>query len=155
MLMIKGEMRLHYRTPESREEVSIIPEGSMIYTPAGTAHSPRFAPDAFALIAERKRRPVRSTNFTGTAGNATRCCTRNNLSSTTTPKTRCRKLTDDSLIAWNLEPASVRRSHAGARSALIVVVTHKTPDRQPFALRIQNDTCAVERDIYIGRRCRI
>jgi 3-hydroxyanthranilate 3,4-dioxygenase len=56
MYMIKGEMRLHYRNAEEREEVAIIPEGSLIYTPAGTPHSPRFPPDAFALISERKRR---------------------------------------------------------------------------------------------------
>ncbi len=56
MQMIKGEMRLHYRTPEGKEEVAVIPEGGIIYTPAGTPHSPRFAPDAFALISERKRR---------------------------------------------------------------------------------------------------
>ena len=56
MYMIKGEMRLHYRTPEGREEIAVIPEGSVIYTPAGTPHSPRFPPDAFALIIERKRR---------------------------------------------------------------------------------------------------
>jgi 3-hydroxyanthranilate 3,4-dioxygenase len=56
MHMIKGEMRLHYRTPEGKEEVTVIAEGSVIYTPAGTPHSPRFPPDAFALISERKRR---------------------------------------------------------------------------------------------------
>lgn len=56
MHMIKGEMRLHYRTPEGKEEVTVIAEGSMIYTPAGTPHSPRFPPDAFALVSERKRR---------------------------------------------------------------------------------------------------
>lgn len=56
MYMIKGEMRLHYRTPEGKEEVAVIPEGSLIYTPAGTPHSPRFPPHAFALISERKRR---------------------------------------------------------------------------------------------------
>jgi 3-hydroxyanthranilate 3,4-dioxygenase len=56
MYMIQGEMRLHYRTPEGREEVAVIPEGALIYTPAGTPHSPRFPPDAFALISERKRR---------------------------------------------------------------------------------------------------
>jgi 3-hydroxyanthranilate 3,4-dioxygenase len=56
MYMIKGEMRLHYRTPEGKEEVAVIPEGAMIYTPAGTPHSPRFPPEAFALISERKRR---------------------------------------------------------------------------------------------------
>ena len=56
MYMIKGEMRLHYRTADGKEEVAVIPEGAMIYTPAGTPHSPRFPPDAFALISERKRR---------------------------------------------------------------------------------------------------
>jgi 3-hydroxyanthranilate 3,4-dioxygenase len=56
MQMIKGEMRLHYRTAAGKEEVAVIPEGAIIYTPAGTPHSPRFAPDAFALITERKRR---------------------------------------------------------------------------------------------------
>jgi 3-hydroxyanthranilate 3,4-dioxygenase len=56
MYMIKGDMRLHYRTAEGKEEVTVIREGSIIYTPAGTPHSPRFPPDAFALISERKRR---------------------------------------------------------------------------------------------------
>jgi 3-hydroxyanthranilate 3,4-dioxygenase len=56
MYMIKGEMRLHYRTANDKEEVAIISEGSLIYTPAGTPHSPRFPPDAFALISERQRR---------------------------------------------------------------------------------------------------
>jgi 3-hydroxyanthranilate 3,4-dioxygenase len=56
MQMIRGEMRLHYRTPEGKEEVAIIAEGALIYTPAGTPHSPRFSPDAYALISERKRR---------------------------------------------------------------------------------------------------
>jgi 3-hydroxyanthranilate 3,4-dioxygenase len=56
MYMIKGEMNLHYRTAEGKEEVTVIPEGSAIHTPAGLPHSPRFPPDAFALILERKRR---------------------------------------------------------------------------------------------------
>jgi 3-hydroxyanthranilate 3,4-dioxygenase len=63
MQMIKGEMRLHYRTPEGREEVAAIAEGALIYTPAGTPHSPRFPPDAFALISERKRRPGEIDKF--------------------------------------------------------------------------------------------
>jgi 3-hydroxyanthranilate 3,4-dioxygenase len=63
MYMIKGEMRLHYRTAENREEIAVIAEGAMIYTPAGTPHSPRFAPDAFALISERKRRPGEIDKF--------------------------------------------------------------------------------------------
>ena len=56
MYMIEGEMRLHYRTPDGKEDVAVIHQGAMIYTPAGTPHSPRFPPDAFALISERKRR---------------------------------------------------------------------------------------------------
>ena len=63
MYMIKGEMRLHDRTPQRKEAVAIIGEGAMIYTPAGTPHSPRFPPDAFALISERKRRPGEIDKF--------------------------------------------------------------------------------------------
>jgi len=53
--MIKGTMKLHYRTPEGEERVALIPEGSVNYIPAGVPHSPRFPPDAFALIIERQR----------------------------------------------------------------------------------------------------
>ena len=56
MQMVKGEMQLHYRTPDGKQAIAVIPEGSIIYTPSGTPHSPRFSPDAFALISERKRR---------------------------------------------------------------------------------------------------
>ena len=56
MVMLKGEMRLHYRTAQGTEEVAVLPEGSTIYTPAGIPHSPRFPPDAFLLVLERKRR---------------------------------------------------------------------------------------------------
>lgn len=42
MYMIKGGMRLHYRTLEGKEDVAVIAEGAMIYTPAGTPHSPLF-----------------------------------------------------------------------------------------------------------------
>ena len=55
MYMLRGEMRLHYRTAAGKEDVSVITEGSIVYTPGGIPHSPRFAPDAFALILERKR----------------------------------------------------------------------------------------------------
>src|SRR5580698_10163521 len=63
MLMVKGEMRLHFRTPVGKEDVAVIPEGSTIFTPTGVAHSPRFPPDAFALIMERKRRPGEIDHF--------------------------------------------------------------------------------------------
>ena len=56
MYMIKGEMRLHYRTPEGKEEVAVLKEGSAIHTPAGVPHSPRFPPDAYLMVTERKRR---------------------------------------------------------------------------------------------------
>ena len=54
--MIKGTMHLHYRTPEGKEEICVIPEGSTNFMPGNTPHSPRFPPDAFALITERGRR---------------------------------------------------------------------------------------------------
>ena len=63
MYMIKGDMRLHYRTPEGKEEVAVLKEGSTIYTPAGIPHSPRFPPDAFVLVIERKRRPGEIDRF--------------------------------------------------------------------------------------------
>ena len=56
MYPVKGDLRLHYRTEAGKEEVAVVPEGSVIYTPAGTPHSPRFAPDAYLLVMERKRR---------------------------------------------------------------------------------------------------
>ncbi len=55
MFMIKGEMKLHYRTPEGKEEVTVLREGSTIFTAAGVPHSPRFPPDAFVLVMERAR----------------------------------------------------------------------------------------------------
>jgi 3-hydroxyanthranilate 3,4-dioxygenase len=41
MYQIKGTMNLHYRTPEGKEDVAVLNEGSVIYTPAGTPHSPK------------------------------------------------------------------------------------------------------------------
>ena len=55
MYPVKGDLRLHYRTEDGKEEIADVPEGSVIYTPAGTPHSPRFAPDAYLLVVERKR----------------------------------------------------------------------------------------------------
>ena len=63
MFMIKGEMRLHYRTPEGKEDVAVLKEGSSIYTAAGIPHSPRFPPDAFLLVLERMRRPGEIDRF--------------------------------------------------------------------------------------------
>ena len=57
MYMLRGQMNLHYRDADGKEEIAVIPEGSIVYTPGGIPHSPRFPPDAFALIIERKRKP--------------------------------------------------------------------------------------------------
>ena len=55
MYMIKGEMNLHYRDEDGKEDISVLKEGEIIYTAAGIPHSPRFPPDAFLLVMERKR----------------------------------------------------------------------------------------------------
>ena len=64
MYMIKGDMNLHYRTPDGGEKIAVIREGGIIYCPAGTPHSPRFSPDAFVLVLERKRRADEHDRFT-------------------------------------------------------------------------------------------
>jgi 3-hydroxyanthranilate 3,4-dioxygenase len=63
MYQIKGTMNLHCRTLEGKEAVAVLNEGSVIYTPPGMPHSPRFPSDAFALIVERKRRPGEVDRF--------------------------------------------------------------------------------------------
>jgi 3-hydroxyanthranilate 3,4-dioxygenase len=63
MYMIKGEMNLHYLTPEGEEKVAVVREGEIIYCPAGVRHSPRFPSDAFVLVLERKRRPEEKDRF--------------------------------------------------------------------------------------------
>lgn len=63
MFMVKGDMALHYRTPEGEEKVLTVREGEIMHCPAGTPHSPRFAPDSFVLVMERKRRPDERDRF--------------------------------------------------------------------------------------------
>ena len=63
MYMVKGRMNLHYRTPQGKEEIAVLPEGSAIYTASGVPHSPRFPPDAYLLVIERKRRPGEVDRF--------------------------------------------------------------------------------------------
>jgi len=55
MYMIRGEMNLHFRSPKGKEDIDVLKEGSIIFTAAGIPHSPRFPPDAFLLVMERKR----------------------------------------------------------------------------------------------------
>ena len=66
--MIKGDMNLHYRTDDGDEKVAVVREGEIIYCPAGTPHSPRFSPDSFVLVLERKRRPQERDRFTWYCG---------------------------------------------------------------------------------------
>ncbi len=63
MHMITGTMHLHFRTPEGKEDVAVIPEGASIFTPSGIPHSPRFPPDAFALITENRRKEGQIDEF--------------------------------------------------------------------------------------------
>jgi len=63
MYMIKGEMNLHYLTGSGEEKVAVVREGEIIYCPAGVRHSPRFSPQAFLLVLERKRRPEENDRF--------------------------------------------------------------------------------------------
>lgn len=63
MYMIKGVMDLHYLTEAGEERVAVVREGEIIYCPAGVRHSPRFSPDSFLLVLERKRRPEEKDRF--------------------------------------------------------------------------------------------
>jgi len=63
MYMIKGVMNLHYRDDAGAEKVAVVREGEIIYCPAGVPHSPRFSPDSFLLVLERKRRAEEQDRF--------------------------------------------------------------------------------------------
>jgi 3-hydroxyanthranilate 3,4-dioxygenase len=63
MYVIKGQMDLHYLTPDGEQKIAVVREGEVIYCPAGTPHSPRFAPDAYLFVLERKRHPDEQDRF--------------------------------------------------------------------------------------------
>jgi len=63
MHSLKGNLPLHYRTPDGAEKIVNVPEGSCLYQPPGVPHSPRFAPDAFQFVIERQRRPGEIDRF--------------------------------------------------------------------------------------------
>ncbi|MGV3570661.1 MAG: 3-hydroxyanthranilate 3,4-dioxygenase [Ramlibacter sp.] len=60
---LKGPLNLHWRTPEGKEQVSVVPEGHCLYQAPMVPHSPRFGPDVFQLVIERKRRPGEIDKF--------------------------------------------------------------------------------------------
>lgn len=63
MVMVKGNANVHYITAEGEHKVAVVREGEVFRCPAGTPHSPRFSPDAFMLVLERKRRPNEQDRF--------------------------------------------------------------------------------------------
>jgi 3-hydroxyanthranilate 3,4-dioxygenase len=63
MQMLKGRMELHYLTPEGERRVAVLEEGEVLHCPAGMPHSPRFPPDAFLLVIERRRKPGEIDRF--------------------------------------------------------------------------------------------
>lgn len=63
MVMLIGEMRLHYRPGSGAEEVAVLPEGSTIFTQGGIPHSPRFDSNSFVMVLERLRRPDELDRF--------------------------------------------------------------------------------------------
>jgi 3-hydroxyanthranilate 3,4-dioxygenase len=63
MYMIKGDVDLHYINAEGEHKVALVKEGELLYCPAGTPHSPRFSPDAYMLVVERKRREGEQDRF--------------------------------------------------------------------------------------------
>ena len=63
MTMLKGSMKLHFRNPSGKEDITVLNEGETVYTAAGIPHSPRFPGDAFLLVGERMRRPGETDRF--------------------------------------------------------------------------------------------
>ena len=63
MYVIKGTLELHYITPEGERKVATLKEGEVVYCPAGTPHSPHFAPDAFLFVLERQRHTDEDDRF--------------------------------------------------------------------------------------------
>jgi 3-hydroxyanthranilate 3,4-dioxygenase len=63
MQMLKGRMELHYLTQAGEREIVALEEGEVLHCPAGTPHSPRFSPDAYLLVIERRRKPGELDRF--------------------------------------------------------------------------------------------
>ena len=60
---LKGDLHLHYRTPEGEIKIAHVPEGSVLFQEPFVPHSPRFAPDSFQFIIERPRKPGEVDRF--------------------------------------------------------------------------------------------
>ena len=106
MLQLRGEMRLHYLTPEGEEKVRVLKEGEYMYCPPGLPHSPRFPPGAFALITERRGARASGTASSGSASGAGPRSTRRSSRCATTPRIRS---------AWRTGSTTARASTGPAR----------------------------------------
>ena len=60
MLQLRGEMRLHYLTPEGEEKVRVLKEGEYMYCPPGLPHSPRFPRGRYVQISHAPAAPGRA-----------------------------------------------------------------------------------------------
>lgn len=63
MYMIKGDVDVHYVDGDGAHKVAVVREGEILYCPAGTPHCPKFSPDAFMLVIERRRREGEQDRF--------------------------------------------------------------------------------------------
>jgi len=59
---LRGDIVLKVMENGAARDVPIR-EGEILHCPAGTPHSPRFAPDSFVLVLERKRRAAEQDRF--------------------------------------------------------------------------------------------
>ena len=88
MLQLRGEMRLHYLTPEGEEKVRVLKEGEYMYCPPGLPHSPRFRRGPLRSSPSAGASRASATASSGSASAAgprsTKPCSR----SATTPRTR-------------------------------------------------------------------
>ena len=64
MYMLKGDMNLHYRTPDGDEKIAVIREGQIVYCPAGTSFMPN--PPSAPIAAAGKGAPTNDTVPVGT-----------------------------------------------------------------------------------------
>jgi 3-hydroxyanthranilate 3,4-dioxygenase len=60
---LKGHQDLLWRDADNKVHVSSMPEGTCLYQRPMVPHSPRFGPQSFQLVIERKRRPGEIDRF--------------------------------------------------------------------------------------------
>ena len=63
MYMLKGDVDVHYIDGAGEHKVATVKEGEILYCPAGTPHCPRFSPEAYMLVIERRRREGEQDKF--------------------------------------------------------------------------------------------